>query len=41
MEVLRGLAVGLKKKKMQKLVVHAGGCGHNGREKRNVLVVTS
>jgi hypothetical protein len=25
--------VGLKKKKTQKLAVHAGGCGHYDREK--------
>ena len=40
MEVRRGLAVGLYKKKTQKLAVHAGGCGHNGGEKRNVLIVS-
>ena len=40
MEVLRGLAVGLWKEKTQKLAVHAGGCGHNGGEKRNVLIVS-
>ena len=36
----RGLAVGLWKKKTQKLVVHAGESGHNGGEKRNVLIVS-
>jgi hypothetical protein len=25
---------------MQKLAVHAGGSGHNGGEKRNVLIVS-
>jgi hypothetical protein len=25
--------------KTQKLAVHAGGCAHDGREKRNVLIV--
>ena len=36
----RGLAVGLYKKKTRKLAVHAGGSGHDGREKRNVLIVS-
>ena len=35
-----GLPVDLKKKKTQKLAVHAGGCAHDGGEKRNVLIVT-
>ncbi len=39
-EVCRGLAVGLQKKKTPKLAVHAGGCGHTGGEKRNVLIVS-
>ena len=39
-EVRRGLAVGLQKEKTQKLAVHAGGCGHNGGEQRNVLIVS-
>jgi hypothetical protein len=25
---------------MQKLAVHAGGCAHDGGEKRNVLIVS-
>ena len=36
----RGLAVGLQKKKTQKLTVHAGGSGHIGGQKRNVLIVS-
>ena len=39
-QVRRCLAVGLQKEKTQKLAVHAGGCGHNGGEKRNVLIVS-
>jgi hypothetical protein len=34
------LPVGLQKKKTQKLAVHAGGCAHDGGEKRNVLIVS-
>jgi len=30
----------LQKKKTQKLAVHAVGCAHDGREKRNVLIVS-
>jgi len=32
--------VGLKKKKTQKLAVHAGGCTKDRGEKRNVLIVS-
>ena len=32
--------VGLEKKKTQKLAEHAGGRGHKGGEKRNVLIVS-
>ena len=39
-EVRLGLPVGLKKKKVKKFAVHAGGGAENGGETRNVLIVS-